>query len=706
MNIVESLRSEQADSLSQLQSQDQSPARRMSSIPSPSASLPTNKTNISILTCAFLAALTTGGTTYAFGLYGATLKHTLHLSQSQLDTISSANFCAGLLSWVPGLCVDKFGPRWSMSSGGLIQCVALLLYWVVARQFVPVARHLLVPTLSALGVFIFASSALITGSVFKLIVMTAQKNKGTAVGAAKGYVGLGAGAYACLFEALRSSIYESDLDFLPMAAFFAITAATLPALLLLPGKQELLERYPTSTDKKQNNQGDATTPIHFRALYIGLAALATLVVVTSIMQLESTTGQIPHSKGGDGGGGDTTNATATVMLAALDVDPSVESFSKLKHTHDGRHLFRALLILTAWWGPILSFLCWPTAKYSQVPLETNDVEEDAEEGTIPIVKEQPQDVTVHQDNDEEEEEAVLDSLLVTSNQEDNDDDDESHCHHAPPTSTAPTTTTLDNKEFALFEMLQTLPAWLFVWTALILVGGGTLITNNTGQMVEALHFPAAVAPASLALFSVAQSGGRVITGAISESALSWNTASCKCCGTCCCGCYNKNSTGVPRPAFLIVASLVGVLAHLVLAITTHEVTFIIGVACAGVAFGMVWPLMVLVVGEVFGTAHHGANYMFFDGFTSAMGTLLLSKFVAQEVYEDHIDHHHSTEAITSISVGDNNDGLTCYGSACFRASHLIVSFLSMTCVISSVALMYTTRSVYQRRQVAGIGQSE
>ena len=38
-------------------------------------------TNIPSLTAAICASGTTGGTTYAFGLYANALKHTLHLSQ-------------------------------------------------------------------------------------------------------------------------------------------------------------------------------------------------------------------------------------------------------------------------------------------------------------------------------------------------------------------------------------------------------------------------------------------------------------------------------------------------------------------------------------------------------------------------------------------------------------------------------------------------
>ncbi len=49
----------------------------------------------------------------------------------------------------------------------------------------------------------------------------------------------------------------------------------------------------------------------------------------------------------------------------------------------------------------------------------------------------------------------------------------------------------------------------------------------------------------------------------------------------------------------------------------------LGVTLAGLSFGMVWPLMVLITGEVFGIRHVGANYMWFDGMSSAVGNVLL-----------------------------------------------------------------------------------
>ena len=156
------------------------------------------------------------------------------------------------------------------------------------------------------------------------------------------------------------------------------------------------------------------------------------------------------------------------------------------------------------------------------------------------------------------------------------------------------------REKTLYQMLQTYPAWLFLWTATILVGGGIVETNNLGQMVESLRFPPVVTSASLSLFSVAQSGGRVATGAVSDWALSFNTNRC------------FVDRGIPRPFFLVVASIVGVVAHTILAISTDEFSFVVGIALSGWAFGSVWPLMVLIVGEIYGTAHVGANYMLFD----------------------------------------------------------------------------------------------
>jgi MFS family permease len=193
-----------------------------------------------------------------------------------------------------------------------------------------------------------------------------------------------------------------------------------------------------------------------------------------------------------------------------------------------------------------------------------------------------------------------------------------------------------------------------------------------GQLVEAHGFNAKSAGACLAMFSVAQATARVVTGTISEMALTWNA---RMVGL---GYYHHV---VPRAFFLVVAAVFGVAAHSVLAVATSRGIFVVGVVLSGTAFGMVWPLMVLIVGEVFGTANHGANYMFYDGFTSAIGTVLISKFITQEVYENHID------------PDDQEMGnFACYGSGCFQASHIITVCLCLTCLVTGLGMVYTTRT--------------
>lgn len=188
-----------------------------------------------------------------------------------------------------------------------------------------------------------------------------------------------------------------------------------------------------------------------------------------------------------------------------------------------------------------------------------------------------------------------------------------------------------------------------------------------GQEVEALHLPTRAASGCLALFSVAQSMSRVATGAVSEWAASFETNKC--------GIHK----GIPRPAFLMVASAVGVAAHSILGSAASRTSFVVGTVILGMAFGMTWPLMVLIVGEVWGTRNHGANYMFFDGITSAVGTLLLSNFLSSFVYESQIE---------------SENEITCYGIGCFQMTHVIIAALCASGFVTSLGVLIQTRSVY------------
>lgn len=497
-------------------------------------------TSIPLLVSAFLAAGTTGGTSYAFGIYGQALKSNLHLTQSQLDTISSSNFAAGMLSWIPGLLVDRFGIKYcGMVGGGILGAVALVSFWAVAvgsddnhnndndnhndhyHPWMPThaaSQATLVAILSACAVFIFMACALITGSVFKIIVgNTSHHHKGQAVGAAKGYVGLGSGAYAVLFESLRRN---TDLDFLPMAAFFFIAAASIPALCLLPNKEN-----------EHIVRADVTTSAHYSSLYMGLVALAVLVIGQSIVELLS------------------------------DSEGTENSGSQI-HTRDQMpDYLMTIMVPLVWFGPILGLLILPRQRYDMLSINGHDA---ADDEALPLKV--------------EADEHVIHPVSSPLHDDDHDNDDDINSHDSV-THVAPVI-----RDYTLRQMLATPSAWLMLWTCTILVGGGTVMTNNLGQMVQALQFGPKVVPAALSLFSVAQSLGRVVTG-------SWS------------------SLAKRRTSFLVLASFAGLGSHALLAVSTEQVSFVAGVFCSGFAFGMVWPLMVLITGELFGTAHVGANYM-------------------------------------------------------------------------------------------------
>jgi hypothetical protein len=57
----------------------------------------------------------------------------------------------------------------------------------------------------------------------------------------------------------------------------------------------------------------------------------------------------------------------------------------------------------------------------------------------------------------------------------------------------------------------------------------------------------------------------------------------------------------------VIAAVLMTAAHLILVGAHSQAGVAVGVMVAGVAFGSVWPLMVLTVGELFGRANMGVS---------------------------------------------------------------------------------------------------
>lgn len=198
---------------------------------------------------------------------------------------------------------------------------------------------------------------------------------------------------------------------------------------------------------------------------------------------------------------------------------------------------------------------------------------------------------------------------------------------------------------------------MFLYIVVVCVGGGTLISVNLGQMAAARGNSGASA-ACASLFSVAQCIGRVSTGLVSDSAV---------------------RHGFARPWVLAGAAGFMAIAQLLLGFAPPTMGFLLlGLVVAGVAFGAFWPLMVCCTGELFGMIHFGANYCVYDGCSTALGTFLFGKLLAQSVYEAHV----------------GPDGRTCIGSSCFASAHAVSAALSVSAVLGSVMLARRSRAVY------------
>ena len=598
------------------------------------------------------------------------------------------------------------------------------------------------------------------------------------MGAAKGYVGLGSGAYACFFLSIRGPNW-SDLDFLPMAAFFFVAVVVIPAMMLLgegngdendlrggvnkegndrgcesgyylddeDPDERIKERRrriskPTPPEETISDVVDGTTPLHFFIVYCGLLALGSLVVWQSLHSLND----------GATESGVVDEGVVRIVRERIRRQQQwhewqqelpwqwqqrwmVENFppisshvpmkSNIKSSSDAideasrtvAGMLIGVLVLLFWFGPILCMRYLPRKR------EEASIDQDCNEwNTLTEYRDNPdkqhglydqydydEDDNEYgisdQDNDKGNGTFELSSIRMNSRDDEGQTSiemekierehiqnnskialDASSTKRSPSLSSLGTYSKPSNKDkegsiihndkgisedLTTVKMVQTLPAFLLFWTCSILIGAGTVITNHAGQMAESLSLPPSAASSSLALFSAAQALARVITGSLSEIAL------------------QNRSMSVPRPAFFVIASFAGAVAHSMLATATTEYEFVFGNVLAGLAFGMVWPLLVLVVGELWGLSHFSSNYMLYDGGSAAVGTFVLGKMVSQRVYVAHLP-----------AEGIEGDGV-CIGGGCYGATHVIVSVLCGTCVVTSLLLMYVTRARYEQFDAKG-----
>ena len=149
-------------------------------------------------------------------------------------------------------------------------------------------------------------------------------------------------------------------------------------------------------------------------------------------------------------------------------------------------------------------------------------------------------------------------------------------------------------------MLRTLDAWLLWYVASVVIGGGTTLTTNFGQILSASGAEGSLTPTCVSLFGACNFLGRLTCMAPSNALV---------------------SRGLPRAYFaaIIAVSMLGAHLGFLLALAlpagsgAQSATLLASTSVAGLAFGSMWPHMVVLSSEHFGSRHLSANYMFLDG---------------------------------------------------------------------------------------------
>jgi len=206
----------------------------------------------------------------------------------------------------------------------------------------------------------------------------------------------------------------------------------------------------------------------------------------------------------------------------------------------------------------------------------------------------------------------------------------------------------------LIQMLSGLNAWLLFTSSAFIIGAGFMVLTNINQMLESLHFTSHL-QICISLFSVSQSVSRISIGFISDY-------------------FN-----LPRPFFVFCTCIVMTLSHFIFYMFDTNLTALFISNClAGIGYGAVWPLNVMIVKELWGTKYHSRNYMFYDGCCTAFGALSLSKFLPSAIYNQN--NHTGTN--------------TCYGRNCFAWTHLIICFIGAFACMTSLFMTKRTWTHY------------
>jgi len=196
-----------------------------------------------------------------------------------------------------------------------------------------------------------------------------------------------------------------------------------------------------------------------------------------------------------------------------------------------------------------------------------------------------------------------------------------------------------------------------------LQSGGLFLTANLASMCQSRGGVGSVkvdGAMAMTVFACTQGVARLLTGSLSSKLVENN---------------------LPRTFGFPILMAIMAVGHLVLCLPGHLALYF-GTGLCAIAFGAVFPLLIMSVGEVFGQARISSNYMIFSGTPGACGTLIFAKFVAIQFYNMH--------------AGEDKK---CHGDICYRDSHIAIA--ATQCVGVVIGILFALRTGVVYRALAG-----
>ncbi|MCO5551332.1 hypothetical protein L7F22_004833 [Adiantum nelumboides] len=193
-------------------------------------------------------------------------------------------------------------------------------------------------------------------------------------------------------------------------------------------------------------------------------------------------------------------------------------------------------------------------------------------------------------------------------------------------------------------------------------GAGVSFSNNLGQIGQALGFSSA--NLFVSCFSLGNFFGRLASGIVSE--------------------YFVRVAAVPRTAWMGVAKVPMIGVFLWLA-TGSGAALYVGSMVLGFSNGALITLTIPIVSEFYGLKHFGTNFVLTVTYLVS-GSYVFSS-VAGVLYDRQLVSSSSSAEVIS---------LTCYGSACYGSTFLILALCLTVGLAFDATLTLVSRSLYQK----------